>query len=110
MPGSIVHEYWKNFYVHRFGEQGFKVAMEAPRKSGNVDVLAVKDGKSTAIEIETGKSDIVRNVKQNLLSGFDRLLIVATDEKAMGKVEREIAKAGLMGIEKIEIILRDEKG
>ena len=105
---SIIHEYWKNFYAHRFSERGYKVAMEAPRKSGNVDVLAVKDGKSTAIEIETGKSDIVRNVKQNLLSGFDRLLIVATDEKALGKVEREIAKAGLMGIEKIEIVLRDE--
>lgn len=47
-------------------------------------------------------------MKQNLLSGFDRLLIVTTDEKALEKVEREIALIGLMGIRQIEIVLRDE--
>ncbi len=44
----------------------------------------------------------------NLLSKFDQLLIVATDERAFKKVEREIANAGLMGIDKIKIVLRDE--
>ena len=104
--GSLAHEYWKRFYAQRFKEQGYKVILEAPRKSGNVDVLALKNGKSIAIEIENGKSDAVRNVKQDLLSGFDKVLIVATDKKALGKVERELARAGLIIDGKVEIVLR----
>jgi predicted RecB family endonuclease len=81
--------------------------MEALRKSGNVDVLAVKDGKTIAIEIETGKSNVVRNVKQDLLSGFDKVIVVATDKEALGKVERELARAGLMIPNRVEVILRE---
>ena len=105
--GSIVHEYWKRFYAQRFREQGYQVEFEMSRKSGNVDVVARKGAENIAIEVETGKSDFVRNVKQDLLSGFDKIIVVATDKKALGKVEREFAKAGLMGIERIEIVLRD---
>jgi predicted RecB family endonuclease len=77
--------------------------MEAPRKSGNVDVLAAKDGKTIAIEVETGKSDVVRNVKQDLLSEFDKVLVVATDEKALRKVEQELAQVGLIIPGKVEV-------
>ncbi|GAG04934.1 unnamed protein product, partial [marine sediment metagenome] len=104
---SLVHEYWKRFYAQRFQEQGYAVRLEAPRKSGTVDVLAVKNGESVAVEIETGKSDFVRNVKQDLLSGFDKILVVATDEKALGKVERELARAGMIIPDRIEVVLRD---
>jgi len=106
--GSLVHEYWKGFYAQRFREKGYKVQLEAPRKSGNVDVLVVRDGKTMAIEIETGKSDIMRNVRQNLLSGFDRMLIVATDSKAYEKVENLLAKERLLGIDRISLVLQDK--
>lgn len=105
---SIVHEYWKKFYAQRYKEMDYKVQLEAPRKSGNVDVLAVKDGRRVAIEVETGKSNIIRNVKQNLLSAFDKVVIVATDKKALGKVERELARAGLLGSERIEVASIEE--
>ncbi len=103
---SLVHEYWKRFYAARFREQGYEVQIEAPRRSGNVDVLAVKDGRSIALEIETGKSDIVRNVKRDLLSGFDKVLVVATDKKALAKVEQELGRAGLIGLERVETVLK----
>ena len=105
---SLVHEYWQRFSAERFREQGYKVPLEAPRKSGNVDVLAVKDSKSIAIEIETGKSDIVRNVKQDLLSGFDKVLVVAVDEKALGKVEQRLAGEGLLGLGRVGVVLGAE--
>ena len=105
--GSLVHEYWKRFYAQRFKEQGYKICLEAPRKSGNVDVLALKEGESVAVEIETGKSDFVRNVKQDLLSGFNKVLVVAVDKKALGKVEQALARAGLIIDGKVEIVLGD---
>ena len=104
--GSLVHEYWKRFYGQKFEKQGYKVDYEVPRKSGRVDVVASKDNKRIAIEVETGKSDIVQNVKQDLLAKYDRVLIVATNNKAFKKVERELAKEELLGIKRIKIVLR----
>ena len=106
---SLVHEYWKSFHAQRLQEQGYEVNIEAERNSGTTDILARKDGKTLAVEIETGKSNIARNVQQNLLSGFDKTRVVATDEKALRKVEHELAKAGLMIPGRVEIALRDEK-
>ncbi len=88
--------------------RSYKAFLEALRKSGNVDVLALKDGKSIAIEVETGKSDVVRNVKQDLLSGFDKILVVATDANALRKVEQELARAGLIIPNKVDVALRDQ--
>ena len=105
--GSLVHEYWKRFYVQRFQEMGYRATLESPRRSGNVDVLAVKNGKAIAIEIETGKSDVVRNVRQDLLSGFDKVVVVATDNKALGKVEGHLAEAGLIMPGRVDVVFRD---
>lgn len=67
--------------------------------------MVLKDERRTAIEIETGKSDFVRNVKQDLLSGFDKVLVVATDKKALGKVEKDLAREGLIGFWRVEVVL-----
>ena len=57
--------------------------------------------------METGKSNFIRNVKQDLLSGFGKVLVVAVDKKALEKVERELAREGLIIDGKVEIVLGD---
>ena len=47
------------------------------------------------------------NVKQDLLAGFKKILVVATDEVALQKVEGQLAKEGLIIPERIEVVLRD---
>ena len=106
--GSIAHEYWKRFYAAMFRENGYQVELEALRNGGRVDVAGRKGGKSIAVEIETGKSDVVWNVKQDLLSGFSSVLVVATDEGALDRVERQLAKAGLFVPKRINVVLRDQ--
>ncbi len=106
--GSIVHEFWKRVYADKFRGLGYQVELEAPRINGRVDVLATKASETVAIEVETGKSDIVWNVKQNLLSKFNKVLVVATDERALKKVEEELAKARLLIPRRVNIVLRDE--
>ncbi|MBE3144679.1 MAG: hypothetical protein IMZ61_12280 [Planctomycetes bacterium] len=59
------------------------------------------------IEIETGKSDVVWNVRQDLLSNYDKVLVVATDEKAMKIVEEKLARVGLILPGRVEIVMRD---
>jgi hypothetical protein len=106
--GSIVHEYWKHYYAQRFAEQGYQIALEVPRISGRTDVVARKDDRKIAIEIETGKSDFVRNIRQDLAAKYDRIIVVATDKKAFEKIEQGLANAGLMGINRVEIKLSSE--
>lgn len=101
--GSIVHAYWKRFYGQRFREQGYMVELEVPRKSGRVDVVAEKDGKKIAVEIETGKSNFLRNIRQDLAAKYDQILVVATDKSAYKNIEKQLAKEGLLGIPKLRI-------
>ena len=104
--GSIAHEYWKRFYAQRFREQGYHVEFEAPRiSSGRVDVVARKNDEKIAIEVETGKSNFVRNVQQDLAAKYNKILIVATNKSAFEKIEKKLAQAGLLIPGRVEILL-----
>ena len=104
---SIAHAYWKQYYARRLKSQGYQVVLEAPRTGGQADVLASRDGERVAIEVETGKSDVVANVRNDLRSGFKNVIVVATDKGALTKVERELAAAGLIIPGRVQIVLRD---
>ncbi len=95
---SLAHEYWKRRYADLYRGQSYLVEIEAPRPdaAGRVDVLARRDHETVAIEIETGKSDVVQNVRQDLRAGFTRVLVVATNKASLDRVERQLAAAGLL--------------
>lgn len=104
---SLVHEYWKRFHARRLSADGYDVRIEAPRQYGHVDVLATRDGRCVAVEIETGRSDVAANVRSDLRSGFEQIIIVATDDRAFAKVERDLAQAGLLIPTRIRLVQRD---
>lgn len=103
---SFIHEYYKRRIARQFEKRGYKVALEAPRQrgGGNMDISATRGPESLAIEIETGKSHVVSNVKRDLLSGVQKVVVVATDEEAFQKVEQQLAKAGLLIEGRVEIV------
>lgn len=101
--GSIVHEYWKQYYAQRFAEQGWQVTFEVPRISGRVDVVARKENQRVAIEIETGMSDYLRNIRQDLAAKYDKIIVVATNSSALEKIEHSLAKEGLIISHRIQI-------
>jgi len=107
--GSLAHEYWKRWYAARLEERGFRVWVEAPRGKGRVDVLGTRASESVAVEVETGRSDVVWNVRQDLLSGFCRVVVVATTAEARQRVEEELARAGLV-VPRVSVVLRDQVG
>ena len=106
--GSIVHEYWKRFFAQRFGEQGYHVEFEVPRQSGRVDVVAKKENEKIAIEIETGKSNFIRNVQQDLVTKYDKIIVVATDKSAFQRIEKSLVQAGLLIVGRIALVLASE--
>jgi hypothetical protein len=105
---SVEHEYWKRFWASHFEGSGYEVEMEAPRANGRVDIRATRGHRRVAIEVETGRSDAVKNVKNCLRSGFSLIVVVATDEGAAGKVLRGLAQSRLI-IPKVRLVTRDEQ-
>jgi hypothetical protein len=108
---SLPHAFWKAWHANRLRREGWEVAVEAPRPrgvGGTVDVLARKGQDQRAVEVETGKSDVVENVRRDLLAGFDEVLVVATDEQALRTVEEQLGKAGLLGMGRVMFVLREQ--
>ena len=78
--GGPEHRYWKRRLAEHLAAAGYEVTEEAPLGGGRtVDLLAVKDGWRTAVEIETGNSDAAANVRKCLAAGVERAVVVATN-------------------------------
>ena len=73
------------------------------------DLIARNDGESVAIEVETGSSDVVSNVRHCLRSRFGTIIVVATNEAALATVERQLAEARLIIPTRVQIVLRDSR-
>ena len=48
------------------------------------------DKKRIAIEIETGKSDSIYNIRKDLEAGFDEVVVVAIDDKIKEKIIKDL--------------------
>ena len=76
---GLEHEYWKRLTAERYRAQGYTVEEGVPIGGGKaVDLVATKEGKRIAIEIETGKSDAEGNERKCRGAGFDETLVVCT--------------------------------
>ncbi len=99
LRGGYVHEYWK-WEVQQFLESNnYFVIPEAKRHGGRVDLKVQKIGKELGepigIEIETGHSDFLLNVKNGLHS-FSKLALIATSVKAFSKIRDHLNQEGFV--------------
>ena len=88
MHGGIEHRYWNHKIAEINKSNGYNVELEK-KVDGNgfVDQVVSLPDKSIAIEIETGKSQPVETIKRDLKHGFDKVVCVATNEKAYNKIK-----------------------
>jgi len=56
-----------------------------------------------AVEIETGQSDTLGNIRKCLDSGFDKMVVVAVEKSTQERIEKRAKKAG-MDMQKILIV------
>jgi len=94
--GSFEHEYTKFRVGEHLRKKGYWVTYEYKLVEGKtVDLVAEKDGKKTAIEVETGKSDSVYNIKKDLEAEFDEVYSIAINNNIKEKILQELGKLGL---------------
>ena len=92
---SLEHKFWINRATKHFEKQGYEVKCEHPVKgNGAIDILASKPGQKIAVEVETGKSDIKKNISKINNAGFDRIVLVATSPTAVSACQKVIDANG----------------
>ncbi|MCA9272808.1 MAG: ATP-binding protein [Phycisphaerales bacterium] len=62
--GSLIHEYWCDRIAKQLDSLGWNVQREVPIADGRLDVLATRESKSLAVEVETGKSNWAKNIER----------------------------------------------
>ena len=92
--GSWEHEYWKFRVGEHYRRKGYKVTFEYKIGDGkSVDLVAEKDRKRIAIEIETGKSDSIYNIRKDLEAGFEEVIILCLNKDIKEKLALELSSA-----------------
>lgn len=89
-PEGIVHQYWKHRVAEKLKHRGYKIQIEKYFVNGRPDIIAEKGGKKIAVEIETGKSDAIGNIKRAIDAGFDEVWSVATSENSSRKIRNKV--------------------
>lgn len=100
---SLVHGYLKRQATVLLREAGLRAEIEAEFAGGWDDVLAGRDQRTLVVEIETGRSDAVGNVRRALRGGTDRVAVVASTARALRTVERQLGAAGLLIPGRVEV-------
>jgi hypothetical protein len=100
--GGLVHQYWAMKAANYYRHKGFKVSYEVPVSQGKtVDLVAEKVDQKIAVEIETGKSDAIENIKKCF--DFNNIVCIATNPQAEKDIKQKLVKDNLES-EKIKVL------
>ena len=95
--GSLVHAFWCDEIKKRFEQEGYQVKQEYAVGGGKaVDLVAKKAGKRTAIEVETGRSDIYGNVRKCKEAGFERIVVAAVSRDLKRRLEGKLGEGVIL--------------
>lgn len=86
--GGAEHRYWVQRLADHLLANGYRVTKELSVGGGKtIDLVAERDGKRTAFEIETGKSNAGANVRKCLEAGMDQVVVVPTSALSKERIE-----------------------
>jgi len=89
--GGIEHRYWRCKIAEHLRARGYQATEEEPIDNGKtVDIMARKEGRTLAFEIETGKSDPLANVKKCVEKGYE-IYVLATRTSVFMKIKNRLA-------------------
>ncbi len=89
---GLLHEFWKNKVRMYYEKLGYKVNSEEKLNGERADLVAEKAGERIAIEIETGNSDAVGNIKKCLQAGFNSVISVPTNRRIKAELKERLKK------------------
>ncbi|MEK6921460.1 MAG: DUF87 domain-containing protein [Nanoarchaeota archaeon] len=105
--GGVEHQYWQYKVAQFFQYKGYNVKENYPLGNGKeIDIVVEKDTEKIAIEIETGKSDILANMEK--CHGFDRIFCLVTEPQLKNKIEQQIKQYKNISVYFVKDFLKEQ--
>lgn len=92
---SIEHKWWKRKISEYYKSKGYDVLVEE-HFNGKPDIIVINKNKKTAVEIETGNSDYIKNITRDL-NAFDETICIATSKEVEEKIHKDLHENNLIG-------------
>jgi hypothetical protein len=94
--GGIEHQFWVERVAEHLAAAGFQIEREFPIGEGKtVDLVATRDGKRIAVEVETGKSDAIGNISKCLEAGYESVLCLPIGKESTDRIREQAKNSGL---------------
>ncbi len=95
LPREILeHRYWVKKTADYYAKQGYEIIFEyAVKGNGKIDILAQRPGVRIAVEVETGKSAPLDNLKNASKASIDKFVFIATSPMAISVCQKVIEQA-----------------
>jgi hypothetical protein len=110
--GGQQHKYLQNLIKRLAEDKGFHVTIEQSVLSGtgSVDVSLERAGRKIACEISvSSKSEYeLRNVQKCLAAGFDQVVVLSSEKKALGKIQKLIQELDAESKKRVLCLLPEE--
>lgn len=91
--GGLIHRFWIDRIATQLQEKGFDVHKEHPIGKGKtVDIFATKDAQRIIVEVETGKSDYMRNLEKVKNLEDHKIIFLFTGKKQKEDFEKVVAQ------------------
>ncbi|MBA7490514.1 hypothetical protein ES702_01052 [subsurface metagenome] len=90
-----IHEFWRDKVKRYYEKLGYEVTLEKKLDGERVDFVAEKDGEKIAIEIETGNSNAIENIKKCLDADFDLVISVPVNRQIETKIREGLKRQKL---------------
>lgn len=89
--GGVEHQYWVNKIAKDYNNKGYMVEIEKSIGNGKtIDIEAQKGNEKVAIEVETGKSDAIENIRKCLDFGYNRVISLVTTWDAYSQLQKDV--------------------
>jgi len=107
--GGVEHLYWADQAKKKLESAGHKVHEEYPIGNGEtVDLAIIGKNKKIAVEIETGKSDAIHNIRKCLDAGFE-VVSLAVNRKTMESIRSKLQCFSEDELSKIRVVSMNER-
>jgi hypothetical protein len=92
---SLEHRYWVKKAADYYKRKGYEISFEyVVKDNGMIDILTKRPGEQIAVEVETGKSAPLTNLKNAVKAKVDKLVFVATSPSAVSVCQKVVEKTG----------------
>lgn len=91
---SIEHRFWKFKISEYYKNKGFEILVEQ-HINGKPDIIVISGNKKTAVEIETGSSDYMKNIERDRKL-FDEVICIAVNKQVEEKIKQELKEKNLI--------------